>query len=55
MEGREGGRWVEGRVEVWEGGRVEGREGGLEGGRVEGRVGGRKREQEMTERKEDRK
>ena len=44
------------------GGRVKGREGGLEGARVEGRVGwrelgwkgGRKREQEMTERKEDR-
>lgn len=39
----------------WKGGRVKGREGGLEGGRVEGRVGRRKREQEMTERKEDRK
>ena len=37
------------------GGRVKGREGGLEGGRVEGRVGGRKREQDLTERKEDRK
>ena len=51
MEGREGEREGGG----WKGGRVKGREGGLEGARVEGRAGGRKREQEMTERKEDRK